>query len=88
MKNYDPMFGDTVVLKNDESATKYIVLDKKKIGESMLIDILEYDDTKENPHSGWFNIDKVELVVEYPTIINRIHQDELKNKFNLGLSEI
>lgn len=54
----------------------------------MLIDILEYDDTKENPHSGWFNIDKVELVVEYPTIINRIHQDELKNKFNLGLSEI
>ena len=36
--------------------------DKKKIGESMLIDILEYDDTKENPHSGWFNIDKVELV--------------------------
>ena len=46
MKNYDPMFGDIVVLKNDESATKYIVLDKKKIGESMLIDILEYDDTK------------------------------------------
>ena len=43
---------------------------------------------KENPHSGWFNIDKVELVAEYPTIINRIHQDELKNKFNLGLSEI
>lgn len=23
----------------------------------MLMDILEYYDTKENPHSGWFNID-------------------------------
>lgn len=65
MKNYDPRFGDIVVLKNDESVTEYIVLGKKKIGESMLVDILEYNPSKENPHSGWFNIDKVELVRQY-----------------------
>lgn len=51
MKNYDPIFGDIVVLKNDESVTEYVVLGKKKIGESMLVDILEYNPSKENPHS-------------------------------------
>ena len=65
MKNYDPMFGDIVVLKNDESATEYIVLGKKKIMGSTLIYILEYDKEKENPHSGWFNVDKVILIKQY-----------------------
>lgn len=65
MKNYDPMFGDIVVLKKDEFAIQYIVLGKKKIGNSMLINILEYDNTKDNPHRGWFNINKVELIKSY-----------------------